>query len=198
MSALDNFLSISRAEFEQMSTDIDENSIRQAAALIVDAKKTGGRLHITGIGKPSHVATYVASLISSTGTPTYYLHGTEAVHGSCGQLVEGDVVICISNSGETAELKATAAAIKNNGCKVITVTGNPESWLGQYGDVCLKAHVEKEGGILNRAPMASIIAEIFVLQCLAVVLQEEVGLSPEEYVKRHPGGTLGHLREDEK
>ena len=77
MGALDNFLSISKAEFERMSAEIDENSIKQAAALIVDAKKTGGRLHITGIGKPSHVATYVASLISSTGTPTYYLHGTE-------------------------------------------------------------------------------------------------------------------------
>lgn len=79
------------------------------------AQKRGNRVHITGIGKPGHVSEYGASLLSSTGTPTYFLHGTEAVHGSCGQLVPGDVVIAISNSGETAELKATVTAIRNNG-----------------------------------------------------------------------------------
>lgn len=198
MNALDNFVQISVEEFQKVVQSLDKESIQKAADLILEAKRNGNRLHITGIGKPGHVSTYTASLFSSTGTPTYYLHGTEAVHGSCGQLVEGDVVICISNSGETAELKATAMAIRNNGCKLIAVTGNPDSWLGKFCEVCLKAGVDREGGVLNRAPRASIIAEIFVLQCLSVVLQESADLTPESYIRRHPGGKLGELRENEK
>ena len=198
MNALDNFVQISVEEFQKIVQSLDKESIQKAADLILEAKRNGNRLHITGIGKPGHVSTYTASLFSSTGTPTYYLHGTEAVHGSCGQLVEGDVVICISNSGETTELKATAAAIRNNGCKLIAVTGNPDSWLGKYCEVCLKAGVDREGGVLNRAPRASILAEIFVLQCLSVVLQEHADLTPESYIRRHPGGKLGELRENEK
>ena len=198
MNALDNFVQISVEEFQKVVQSLDKESIQKAADLILEAKRNGNRLHITGIGKPGHVSTYTASLFSSTGTPTYYLHGTEAVHGSCGQLVEGDVVICISNSGETTELKATAAAIRNNGCKLIAVTGNPDSWLGKYCEVCLKAGVDREGGVLNRAPRASILAEIFVLQCLSVVLQEHADLTPESYIRRHPGGKLGELRENEK
>ncbi|HAL20893.1 MAG TPA: carbohydrate isomerase [Ruminococcaceae bacterium] len=198
MDALKSFIDISRTEFDKYADGIDCESVKAAAELIIDAKKKGGRLHITGIGKPAHIAGYAASLISSTGTPAYFLHGTEAVHGSCGQLAEGDVVICISNSGETAELKATAMAIKNNGCKIISVTGNPDSWLGKYGEVCLAAGVEQQGGVLNRAPRASILAETYILQCLSVVLQESVNITPAEYVKRHPGGSLGQLRENER
>ena len=160
--------------------------------------KSGNRLHISGIGKPAHIAGYAASLISSTGTPAYFLHGTEAVHGSCGQLVAGDVVIMISNSGETAEMKATVAAIKNNGCKVIGISGKSESWLAKESDAFLFAGIQEEGGPLNRAPRMSIIAETFVLQALSIYLQAERGLDPKQYVKWHPGGALGHLRENEK
>ena len=96
-----------------------------------------------------------------------------------------------------AVLSATIA-IRNNGCKLIAVTGNPDSWLGKYCEVCLKAGVDREGGVLNRAPRASILAEIFVLQCLSVVLQEHADLTPESYIRRHPGGKLGELRENEK
>ena len=197
MDALKDFITISKNEFNEFVCDIDVKSLKKAAEIIIDAKNNGNRLHITGIGKPAHIAGYAASLISSTGTPAYFLHGTEAVHGSCGQLFEGDIVICISNSGETEELKATAMAIKNNGCKIISVTGNPNSWLGKYGEVCLFAGVNAEGGPLNRAPRASILAETYVLQCLSVVLQETSNITPEEYVKRHPGGSLGKLREGE-
>lgn len=198
MEALKSFIEISKREFDAYADGIDMESVVKAAQIIIDAKNNGNRLHITGIGKPAHIAGYAASLISSTGTPAYFLHGTEAVHGSCGQLTEGDVVICISNSGETSELKATAMAIKNNGCKIISVTGNPDSWLGKYGEVCLAAGVNHEGGVLNRAPRASILAETYILQCLSVVLQDSVNITPEQYVKRHPGGSLGQLRENEK
>lgn len=196
--ALNSFVSIAKSEFDRFADEINPEMYEKAVALILEAEKKGNRVHITGIGKPSHVATYLASLLSSTGTPAYFLHGTEAVHGSCGQLVPGDVVICISNSGETAELKATVEAVRNNGCKVIAVTGNPSSWLGRAGDACLFAGVGQEGGPLNRAPRASILAEILVLQGLSVALQSVRGLTPKEYVKRHPGGTLGRLRDEEK
>ncbi|HHV32810.1 MAG: SIS domain-containing protein [Ruminococcaceae bacterium] len=198
IETLDHFVTLSKQEFERFSETIHSDIYEKATELILDAQKNGNRIHITGIGKPSHVANYIASLLSSTGTPTYFLHGTEAVHGSCGQLVPGDVVICISNSGETAELKATVTAIKNNGCRVIGVTGNLNSWLAKESDTCLFAGVEQEGGPLNRAPRTSILAEILVLQGLSVVLQATRGLTPREYVKWHPGGILGQLRQDEK
>ena len=169
-----------------------------AAQLILDSQAQGGRLHITGIGKPGHVSAYMASLFSSTGNPCYFLHGTEAVHGSCGQLAAGDVVICISNSGETGELKATVLAIKNNGCKVIGVSGNPDSWLAKESDAFLIAGVKAEGGPLNRAPRNSILAETLTLQALSVALQVEKDWDPVKYVRCHPGGKLGQLRENEK
>lgn len=176
---------------------MDMNEIEAAANLIIEAGKNGNRLHVSGIGKPGHIAGYISSLISSTGTPTYFLHGTEAVHGSCGQLTEGDVVIFISNSGETAEMKSTVLAIKNNGCKVIGVSGNRDSWLAKESAVHLYAGVPKEGGPMNRAPRMSILAETLVLQTLSVYLQRYVDITPQEYVKRHPGGALGQLRKGE-
>ena len=178
---------------EQMNIE----EIKAAAELIIEAGKRGNRVHISGIGKPGHIAGYISSLISSTGTPTYFLHGTEAVHGSCGQLIEGDIVIFISNSGETSEMKSTVLAIKNNGCKVIGVSGNPESWLAKESVAHLYAGVPKEGGPLNRAPRMSILAETLVLQVLSVYLQSYVDITPQGYVKRHPGGALGQLREGE-
>lgn len=177
---------------------MDEDRLLNAADLIDDALRRGGRVHITGIGKPAHIAGYIASLMSSTGTPTYFLHGTEAVHGSCGQLVQGDVVICISNSGKTTELLATANAIKNNGCKMIAVSGNPQSPLAELSDVHLFAGVNEEGGPLNRAPRLSILAQTIVLQSLSVILQQRRNITPKQYIMWHPGGSLGQLRADEK
>ncbi len=197
MQELTYFLESAKASFARSVDEINEEQLMKAAQLIWDAQDRGNRIHITGIGKPGHVANYIASLWSSTGTPTYFLHGTEAVHGSCGQLVEGDVVVCISNSGETTELKATAIAIRNNGCKILAVTGNPSSWLATFAEAHLFAGVKEEGGPLNRAPRNSIETESLVLQALSIVLQARVNLTPQEYVKRHPGGSLGKLRTNE-
>lgn len=174
------------------------DTLYEAVELIQTVQRHGNRVHVTGIGKPGHLAGYIASLFSSTGTPTYFLHGTEAVHGSCGQLVKGDVVICISNSGETLEMKSTVTAIKNNGCSIIGVSGNPESWLARESDVHLLAAITVEGGPLNRAPRNSIIAESLVLQELSVLLQADRNISPHEYVLRHPGGALGKLRKENR
>lgn len=198
MNALENFLKVSKHELDEVYSSINIGFYSQAADIILNAQKNRNRLHITGIGKPGHIAAYMASLFSSTGNPAYFLHGTEAVHGSCGQLVEGDVVLCISNSGETAEMKATALAVRNNGCTIIAVTGNADSWLAKFADAHLLARVNNEGGPLNRAPRASILAETIILQGLSVVLQEKRNMTPHEYILRHPGGSLGQLRDNER
>ncbi len=198
LNVLKNFDKIVFKEMEQFVSEIDEKEYTDSANLIIKAQERGNRVHITGIGKPGHVATYSASLLSSTGTPAYFLHGTEAVHGSCGQLLPGDVVICISNSGETAELKATVTAIKNNGCSIISITGNRNSWLAKQGDTHILASVKEEGDPLNRAPRASILAETYVIQRLSLLLQAYRNLDPAQYIKWHPGGTLGNLRDNEK
>lgn len=196
--AVNVFLDTAKKEVDTFIDGLAPDQYEQAAALIQASQANGGRIHVTGIGKCSHVATYAASLISSTGNPAYYLHGTEAVHGSCGQLVAGDVVIAISNSGETGELKSTVIAVKNNGCKVIGVSGKADSWLAKNTDAFLFAGVKNEGGPLNRAPRASVLAELLTLQALSVALQVEQDWDPIRYVRCHPGGALGQLRDGEK
>ena len=196
--AVDTFFTTVDAELKRFIQARSAGDYEAAAQLIRESQAKGGRIHVTGIGKCSHVSTYAASLLSSTGNPAYYLHGTEAVHGSCGQLAAGDVVIAISNSGETGELKATVLAVKNNGCKVVGVSGNPESWLARESDAFLFAGVRAEGGPLNRAPRNSVLAELLTLQALSVALQVEKDWDPVKYVRCHPGGKLGQLRENEK
>lgn len=195
-NAVQKFISSARNEFLTFTDNLELNNYETIAQLICTAQRAGNRIHITGIGKPAHVGEYIAALFSSTGNPCYFLDGTEAVHGSCGQLVAGDIVLCISNSGETEEMKAAITAIQNNGCKTIAVTGNPASWLGRHCDLCLSAQVTEEGGPLNRAPRNSIIAEILALQILSVALQAKRNWSPQEYLRCHPGGTLGRLGAD--
>lgn len=188
---IQEFLKIERESVDKYLKAIDFEALSAAKQLILNAENNGNRLHVTGIGKPGHVAGYAASLFSSTGTPTYELHGTECVHGSAGQTRPGDVVIAISNSGETGELKATVTCLKGVGVRIIGLTGNPHSWLAQEADVALIAGVEQEGDSMNKPPRASIIAEIIELQCLSILLQNEYGLAPTQYVKWHPGGALG-------
>jgi arabinose-5-phosphate isomerase len=170
---------------------LDPGAFESAVALLRAAEAAGGRVHVTGIGKPEYVARYAASLLSSTGTPATFLHGTEAVHGSAGQVVRGDVVIAISNSGTTAELIATVGAVRTLGAQVIAVTGNAHSPLAARADLVLDAHVEREGGGLGFAPRASIAAELLVLAALSAALESARGFTRAEYHARHPAGALG-------
>lgn len=188
---IESYKHILESEFLNVMSNLDTQSLLDSKKLIKDAESVGGRVHITGIGKPSYVAGYIASLLSSTGTPCYVLHGTEAVHGSAGQVLPQDVVIAVSNSGETSELRYTIETIKNLGAKVIGVSGNETSWLAKESHVHILAKVSHEGDDLNKAPRASIVAEIIVLQALSILLQEEVGLDAQTYLKWHPGGALG-------
>jgi len=188
---MNHFLTLSLVEFEKSVKNIDLKKIDEAKDIIIDAEKNGGRVHVTGIGKPSHLAHYGASLLSSTGTPSYFLDATEAVHGSAGQVNSSDVVIAISNSGETKELKATIFLLKKNGAKIISITRSCESWLAKESIVTLIAKADKEGDDLNKAPRSSILAETLVLQCLSVALQYERNLDLSQYLMWHPGGSLG-------
>ena len=164
-----------------------------AVALIRNAEAQGSRVHVTGIGKPEHLARYGASIFSSTGTPTAFLHATETIHGSAGQILPGDVVIAISNSGATQELLLAVAALRTLGAKLVAITGDPSSALAKEADVVLDARVEREGGGLGLAPRASIAAELLVLATLSAGLEVARGFTREDYHARHPAGRLGEL-----
>ena len=191
-NAVPIFLDVAIEELSKLRAKIgDESYFKRAADLIAQTESRGGRIHITGIGKPEYVAGYISALFSSVGTPAYFLHGTECVHGSAGQVAPGDLVIAISNSGETGEMKATISALKRNGALVIGVSGNPGSWLANVSDEFLYAGVEREGSPLNFEPRASILAEIYALAALSIELQSRKNITRAHYNSWHPGGTIG-------
>lgn len=187
---------VALAELTALRERLDPATFDAAIELILAAEARGGRVHVTGIGKPEHVAHYAASLLSSTGTPATFLHGTEAIHGSAGQVVAGDVVIAISNSGET-ELVGTVHAVQALGARVIAVTGNPGSALGLAADAVLEAGTAHEGGGLGLAPRASVAAELLVLAALSAALEESKGFDKAAYHARHPAGALGRKSKTE-
>ncbi len=184
-------LEVAARELASLAERHDGVSLQRAAELIEAAQARGGRVHVTGVGKPEHVAHYGASLLSSTGTPATFLHATEVLHGSLGQIVRGDVVIAISNSGTTSECLLAIEAIRAYGGRLIAVTGGLGSPLATAADVTLDAGVKEEGGPLGLAPRASVAAEILVLAALGAVLQERLGLDAQAYASRHPAGALG-------
>jgi arabinose-5-phosphate isomerase len=176
---------------------LEPETYAAALALIRDAEAAGGRVHVTGVGKPEHLARYGASLLASTGTPAQFLHATETVHGSAGQVVPGDVVIAISNSGTTGELLAAVSTVKALGARVIAITGGADSPLARAADVTLDAAVAREGGGLGLAPRASIAAELLVLAGLSTGLETARDFTRADYHARHPGGRLGQLSKDD-
>jgi len=190
-NAVRDFLDIAVNELHKLRGRIDEAYLKEVADLLTEVESKGGRIHFTGIGKPEYVAGYLSALFSSTGTPSYFLHGTECVHGSAGQVARGDAVIAISNSGETAELKATVTALRRNGALIVGVSGNSKSWLAKQSDAFLHVGVEREGSPLGFEPRASILAEIYVLAALSVELQSRKSVSLNDYNAWHPGGLIG-------
>lgn len=189
--ALESFLEVAPRELAASAERLDRAAVTAAAELILASEAAGGRVHVTGVGKPEYVAGYAASLLSSTGTPATFLHGTEVTHGSLGQLRPGDVVIAISNSGTTEELLRAVDALRRFGAKLVAVTGRSDSALARAADVVLEAGVKEEGDSLGLAPRASVLAEILALAALSVQLQEARGFTREDYAKRHPAGALG-------
>ncbi len=152
---------------------------------------TKGRVVVTGMGKSGHVGNKIASTLASTGTPAFFMHPAEASHGDLGMITSDDVVVAISNSGESEEILRILPVIKRRGAKVISITGRPQSTLAREADVHLDAGVEKEACPLNLAPTASTTAVLALGDALAVALLESRGFGSEDFAMHHPGGALG-------
>ena len=159
-----------------------------AVELIYHSK---GRVIITGIGKSAIIANKIVATLNSTGTPSVFMHAADAIHGDLGLILEDDVVICISKSGNTPEIKVLAPHIKNAKNKMIAITGNKDSFLGQQADFVLDAFVEQEACPNNLAPTTSTTAQLVLGDALAVCLLELRGFSSKDFAKYHPGGALG-------
>jgi len=150
-----------------------------------------GRAVVSGIGKSGHVARKIASTLASTGTPAFFVHPAEASHGDLGMIAPQDVMIALSNSGESAELLAIVPLVKRQGAKLIAVTGNPGSTLAREADVHLDAAVAEEACPLGLAPTASTTAALALGDALAIALLEARGFGADDFARSHPGGTLG-------
>lgn len=150
-----------------------------------------GRVIVSGMGKSGHIGRKIASTLSSTGTPAYFVHPAEASHGDLGMITSADVLIALSNSGESAELLNILPSIKRQGAKLIAMTGNPHSSLARDADVHLDAGVAQEACPLNLAPTASTTAALALGDALAVALLDARGFGAEDFARSHPGGSLG-------
>lgn len=165
-----------------------DDDFTNAVTLIYNSK---GRVIITGIGKSAIIANKIVATLNSTGTPAVFMHAADAIHGDLGLILKDDVVICISKSGNTPEIKVLIPLIKNAKNKMIAITGNPKSFLGQQADYVLNAFVEQEACPNNLAPTTSTTAQLVIGDALAVCLLELKGFSSRDFAKYHPGGALG-------
>jgi arabinose-5-phosphate isomerase len=150
-----------------------------------------GRVVVMGMGKSGHIGRKVAATLASTGTPAMFVHPGEASHGDLGMIQPIDVVLAISNSGESAELNAVVPMIKRLGAPLVAMTGNAESSLARHADVFLNSGVDKEACPLNLAPTASTTAQLALGDALAVALLDARGFKAEDFARSHPGGALG-------
>ncbi len=150
-----------------------------------------GRVIVTGMGKSSHVGRKIAATLASTGTPAYFLHPAEGVHGDLGMVARDDVVLALSNSGETREVLAVLPVIKRLGIPLVLLTGDPGSSLARQSDVVVDVGVPEEACPLNLTPTASTTAALAMGDALAMALLEMRGLGPEDYAAVHPAGSLG-------
>jgi arabinose-5-phosphate isomerase len=159
-----------------------------AVKLILERR---GRVVVSGIGKSGHIARKIASTLSSTGTPAYFLHPAEANHGDLGMIESGDVFIALSHSGESEELVGIIPQVKRRGARLIAITGRSDSTLGRECDVLLDAGVAQEACPHNLAPTASTTAALALGDALAVALLDARGFSADDFARSHPGGSLG-------
>tara|TARA_B100000809_G_scaffold266803_1_gene331752 strand:- start:2515 stop:3480 length:966 start_codon:yes stop_codon:yes gene_type:complete len=168
--------------------DLIDDSFADAIEYIYNSN---GRVIITGIGKSAIIANKIVATLNSTGTPSIFMHAADAIHGDLGTILDNDVVICISKSGNTPEIKVLVPLIKSRGNKLIAITSNKESFLGEQADFILNAYVEKEACPNNLAPTTSTTAQLVIGDALAVCLLDLRGFSSKDFAKFHPGGSLG-------
>ncbi|HRL22380.1 KpsF/GutQ family sugar-phosphate isomerase [Alcaligenes sp. SDU_A2] len=170
-----------------LSARLDAHFVRATHMLM----QCQGRVVVTGIGKSGHIARKIAATLASTGTPAFFMHAAEALHGDLGMITGQDVVIAISYSGQAQELVTVLTVLRRMGAKLIAITGNPQSELALNADLHLDAHVEHEACPLNLAPTASTTAALALGDALAVACLEAKGFSREDFARSHPGGALG-------
>ncbi len=188
--ALDSARRVLRIESEAvaaLSSRLDA-SFERAVQIILGCT---GRTVVSGMGKSGHVASKIASTLASTGTPAFFVHPAEASHGDLGMITAQDVMIALSNSGESGEVLAIVPLAKRRGARIIAMTGNPRSSLAREADVHLDAGVAEEACPLGLAPTASTTAALALGDALAVALLEARGFGTEDFARSHPGGALG-------
>ena len=180
-------IAIELAAVAKLESSINDDFVN-AINLILSTK---GRLIVAGIGKSANIANKMVATFNSTGQPAVFLHAADAIHGDLGNIQEGDVVICISKSGNTPEVKALVPFIKNMGNKIIALTGNPKSFLAIKSDFILDVSVEKEACPNNLAPTSSTTVQLVMGDAIAVSLLACKDFTEEDFARFHPGGILG-------
>ncbi|MEQ1592135.1 MAG: KpsF/GutQ family sugar-phosphate isomerase [Thiobacillaceae bacterium] len=190
----EHLLSLARQVFDieadavrNLSARLDDNFIR-AVQLMLECR---GRVVVTGMGKSGHIGGKIAATLASTGTPAFFVHPGEASHGDLGMIAHDDVVLALSNSGESSEILSIVPLIKRRGAKLVAMTGNTSSTLAREADAHLDASVDKEACPLNLAPTASTTAALALGDALAVALLDARGFSADDFARTHPGGSLG-------
>jgi len=166
---------------------VDDNFVKSVETIF----NSKGRLVVTGIGKSAIIAQKIVATLNSTGTPSLFLHASEAIHGDLGMVQPDDVVICISKSGNSPEIKVLVPLLKRFNNKLIAITGNVTSFLGKEADYTLNTYVEKEACPNNLAPTNSTTAQLVIGDAIAVCLMEMRNFTAEDFAKYHPGGALG-------
>ena len=180
-------LSIEAAAVEALQSRIN-GDFAKAVELILSSH---GRVIVSGMGKSGHIARKIAATMASTGTPAYFVHPGEASHGDLGMITRDDVLLALSNSGESEELLRIVPLVKRSGARLISMTGVPTSTLAREADIHLDAGVAQEACPHNLAPTASTTAALALGDALAVALLDARGFGPEDFARSHPGGSLG-------
>ena len=180
-------LDIEVEAIKDLGTRIDQN-FKQAVDLIFSTK---GRIVVSGMGKAGIIAQKFSATLSSTGTPSLFLHSAEAIHGDLGRVIANDIVVILSNSGETEEIKKLLPILKKIGSKIIALTGNIKSSLARFADVTLNVAVKREACPLGLAPTASTTAMLAMCDALSICLLELKGFKEKDFALFHPGGSLG-------
>lgn len=175
------------AAINALLPQIDDNFVR-AIEIIHQCR---GRVVITGVGKSANIAAKIVATLNSTGTPAIFMHAADAVHGDLGMVQQEDVVICISNSGSTPEIKVLTPMLKSLGASLIGLVGNPDSYLARQADVVISAMVEKEAMPGNPAPTTSTTAQLVMGDAIAICLLQCRGFTISDFARLHPGGSLG-------
>ncbi|MCB0403096.1 MAG: KpsF/GutQ family sugar-phosphate isomerase [Flavobacteriales bacterium] len=180
-------IAIEAESVQGLSRFIDSDFVN-SVELILASK---GRVVISGIGKSANIAQKIVATLNSTGTPSLFMHAADAIHGDLGNILPDDVVICISKSGDTPEIKSLIPLIRNFGNPIIAITGNDQSFLAKQATYTLNTQVEKEACPNNLAPTSSTTAQLVMGDALAVCLLESRGFDSSDFAKFHPGGALG-------